>query len=87
MPTFDGTLFRIESTGGWHFVEVPPAVALAPTHAWGRTPVRATIDGRSWDTSLWTERSGRCLLPVPAKIRRGRTAGDAVRVTIEPRIP
>ncbi|MCB9672442.1 MAG: DUF1905 domain-containing protein, partial [Alphaproteobacteria bacterium] len=66
MSTFEGELFRIPGEGGWTFVQVPATHEPAGTGPWGRIPVRATVDGRTWDTSVWREASGRVLLPVPA---------------------
>lgn len=57
---------------------------LAPpvTDGWGRTPVEATVDGRAWKTSVWRERSGRTLLPVPRDVRAGKEHGDVVQVSL-----
>ena len=45
--------------------------------------MRATVDGRSWDTSVWREKSGRTVLAVPKKIRGEKDHGDAVDVRLE----
>jgi hypothetical protein len=55
-------LFQIPGKGGWTFAPVPDEYAPAVTHGWGRTPVHATVDGHSWRTSVWREKSGRTLL-------------------------
>ncbi|MEZ4457122.1 MAG: DUF1905 domain-containing protein [Gemmatimonadales bacterium] len=82
--SFSGVLFRIDGPGGWHFVALPEALTPPVTHAWGRTPVRATVDGQTWDTSVWKDtRSGRTLLAVPARIRGGKVAGAPIDVSIE----
>ena len=81
--SFRGTLFKYESTGGWHFVQVPERLAPPVTHGWGRTPVRATVDGTTWDTSVWRGKDGRTLLAVPAKVRGKKGDGDRVQVAIE----
>ena len=52
-------------------------------HAWGRTPVIATVDGHQWRTSVWRERSGRTLLPVPKSARGTKGHGDEVEVRLE----
>ena len=81
---FIATLFRHPGPGGWHFAPVPDRFAPPFTHGWGRTPVRATVDGQSWDTSVWKDtKSGRTLLAVPKKIRGAKGDGDAVTIELE----
>lgn len=83
MP-FTATLFRYPGPGGWTFVPVPEEFAPPVTHGWGRTPVRATVDGRSWETSVWRDRTHGTLLPVPKQIRKQKEAGESVVVEIIP---
>jgi len=81
---FVATLFRHPGPGGWHFAPVPDRFAPPVTHRWGRTPVRATVDGQSWDTSVWKDtKSGRTLLAVPKKIRGAKGDGDTVTIALE----
>src|SRR5688500_14816777 len=80
---FKSTLFRVPGKGGWVFAPIPPRHAPPATHAWGRTPVRATVDGQSWNTSVWRAKDGRTLLPVPQRIRGTKGHGDQVRVRLE----
>lgn len=82
MSRFTATLFRWEGPSAWTFVEVPPNAAPPVTHGWGRTPVRATVDGRSWETSVWRGKDGRTLLAVPKRIRDSKDDGDEVTVEI-----
>lgn len=79
---FSAVLFRVEGKGGWTFAPVPEHLAPSSTEAWGRTPVIATVDGESWKTSVWRERSGRTLLPVPKAVRRGKEHGSTVQVRL-----
>jgi hypothetical protein len=82
--SFRATLFRYPGKGGWHFAPVPAAKAPPVTHGWGRTPVRATVDGITWTTSVWRESgSKRALLAVPKKVRGAKGDGDRVQVTLE----
>ena len=81
--TFITTLFRIEGKGGWTFAPVPERHAPPVSHAWGRTPVVAEVDGRRWKTSVWREKSGRTLLAVPKAVRGTKGDGDRVRVRLE----
>ena len=87
MPTttteFSSTLFRIPGKGGWTFAPVPEEHAPPVRHAWGRTPVVATVDGHRWSTSVWREKSGRTLLAVPKAVRGEKGDGDTVRVRLE----
>ncbi len=81
---FETTLFRYAGKGAWFFAIIPPAVAPPTTRPWGRTPVTATVDGQTWQTSVWRDtKSNRSLLAVP-KVRRGSKGdGDTVTVTFE----
>ena len=80
--TFTATLWRMEGKGGWTFATVPEDKAPSVTAAWGRTPVVATVDGHTWSTSVWRERSGRTLLPVPKAARQGKEHGQTVQVRL-----
>ena len=80
---FAAVLFRIPGSGGWTFAEVPAEHAPTITHGWGRTPVVATVDGRRWKTSVWREKLGRALLPVPKRVRGSKGHGDSVKVRLE----
>jgi hypothetical protein len=84
---FAARLFRYPGKGGWTFAPIPPTLAPPATRPWGRTPVRATVNGVVWETSIWRDAKGdRSLLAVPAHVRRGSQAGDTVTVefTFEP---
>ncbi len=81
--SFTAELFRVPGEGGWVFALVPREHAPTVSLGWGRTPVRATVDGKSWDTSVWREKSGRTLLAVPKKIRGDKDHVDEVAVQIE----
>lgn len=80
--TFRAKLFRYPGTGGWTFVPVPERLAPPVTHGWGRTPVRASVDGHEWDTSVWRGKDGRTLLSVPKHVRGAKGDGDAVTVRL-----
>lgn len=81
--TFSARLFKVPGKGGWTFAPVPAGCAPELSHAWGRSPVTATVDGLTWDTSVWKDtKSGRTLLAVPSRIRRGKGDGDRVQVRI-----
>jgi uncharacterized protein DUF1905 len=77
---FKTTLRRIPGKGGWTYVTIPKKLAPPVTRAWGRTPVRATVDGIEWTTSIFRSKNGEGFLPVPKRVRGPREEG--ARVTI-----
>jgi hypothetical protein len=79
---FQSTLVKFPGKGGWWFVAVPPDRAPAVTRGWGRTPVFATVDGLSWETSVWRGKNGVTLLAIPKSVRRTKTQGDRMTVSI-----
>ena len=79
---FVGTHFRSPGPGGWTFAEVPARLAPPVRHAWGQTPVTATVDGVEWQTSVWRGMDGPCLLAVPKKVRGAMDEGATVRVRL-----
>ncbi len=86
--TFTAVLAKSPGKGGWTFATVPAEYAPSKTYGWGRTPVTATVDGQTWETSVWKDtKSGTTLLAVPKKIRRGKGDGDTVEVSIRLREP
>ena len=83
--SFTATRGRFEGPGGWHCVDVPESLAPDAAGPWGRIPIRATVDGKTWDTSLWRDTKRGVLLAVPKKIRGAKQAGDTVEVVLEER--
>ena len=76
----------------WHFLTVPEelsgeirAQSLAHRGGFGSVRVEATVNGVSWRTSVFPQKSGGYILPVKAKVRRdaGIAAGDEVTVELE----
>jgi hypothetical protein len=82
-PEFSAVLFQHPGKGGWTFAVVPKKFAPPVTHAWGRTPVRATVNGHTWKTSVWRGKGGRTLLAIPKHVRGEKGDGDRVRVRLE----
>lgn len=80
--SFTAVLQKFPGKGGWTYVAIPPDATPRESGAWGRTPATANVDGRTWVTSVWREKSGRCMLPVPKKIRPDKSAGDTVTVAL-----
>ena len=82
-PRFHAILWQYPGAGGWVFASVPDKYAPPVTHAWGRTPVRATVDGHVWQTSVWRGKDGRTVLAVPKKVRGVKGHGDRVHIRLE----
>jgi hypothetical protein len=80
--SFRGKLFRYPGPGGWHFIALPEKHAPLATHAWGRTPVVAVVDGQEWKTSVWRGKDGRTLLAVPKRVRGTKADGDTMVVKL-----
>ena len=89
--TLRGKLWIYPGNGGWHFVTLPsgPAAEIkaffSGDRGWGSVPVRATIGGTTWKTSVFPDsKSGSYLLPVKAAVRKGEglEAGATVDYTL-----
>jgi hypothetical protein len=78
---FVSRLVRYPGKGAWTFAPIPRRLAPPVTRPWGRTPVRAVVDGIAWSTSIWRDtKTGGALLAVPARVRRDKQTGDTVTV-------
>lgn len=76
-------MYRHPGPGTWILLRLPPKLTPKVTHAWGRTPVHATVDGFEWKTSVWRSKDGRAILAVPRRARGDKGDGDTVRVRLE----
>ena len=83
-----------EGKGSWHFLTVPPeqaveirlaATAAGPRRGFGSVRVAATINGVTWRTSIFPQKSGGYILPIKADVRRraNLAADDEVSVTLD----
>jgi hypothetical protein len=77
---FRTELHRFPGKGGWTYVTVPKKLAPPITRAWARTPVRASIDGTEWETSIWRSKTGEGFLPIPKRVRGQKEEGSRVSV-------
>lgn len=92
MITVTGPLWLWSGEGGsWHFATIPEeeagglrAAAFAAPRGFGSVRVEAAINGVTWRTSVFPQKSGGYILPVKAEVRRkaGIAAGDEVRVEL-----
>ena len=78
--------------GSWHFVTVPEhqaaeirAHSLFVRGGFGSVRVEATINGVTWRTSVFPQKSGGYILPVKKDVRSkaGIAADDNVTLTLE----
>ena len=76
--TFTTILQKLQS---WTIARLPKKFVIEAVHPFGRTPVVATLNGKSWTTSLWTEKSGETMIAVPKKVRGKFEAGDEVEIS------
>ncbi len=74
---FDAILARIPGKGGLTYVLIPGTLAPPITHAWARTPIRASVDGVAWDTSVWRAKTGEGFLPLPKHIHSAKSRAIA----------
>lgn len=80
---FTATLFHTGGKGGWTFAPLAEGISIPVTGRWGMTPVIASVDGKTWRTTLWQDtKSKRTLLPVPKKVRGSKGDGDRVEVEL-----
>ena len=93
MITITGPLWLWSGEGGsWHFITVPEeqsaeirAESLVRRGGFGSVKVEASINGISWRTSVFPQKSGGYILPVKKEVRcrAGIAAGDDVTVSLE----
>lgn len=87
---FEGEIWEWRGPAPYYFVTVPEdesaelqEVAASVTYGWGVVPVRATIGGTEWKTSLFPKDGG-YVLPLKDRVRKaeGLEEGDTIAVTM-----
>ena len=76
-----GLLYSSLEKGSWTFIALPETLDFEATNAFGRTPIIAEIEGKSWSTSLWRESSGESYIAVPKKIRGSKGNGEQITIS------
>ena len=77
---FTATLARTPGRSRLIYLTIPRTLTPPITRAWARTPVRASVDGVEWDTSVWRAKTGEGFLPVPKRVRGVKQPGEQVTV-------
>ena len=87
---FEGAVIEWRGPAPFYFVTIPPEhlgevsyAAREASYGWGCVPVAASIDGVSFNTSLFPKEGG-YLLPLKAAVRAqaGMALGDKIYVRI-----
>lgn len=87
--SFEATLEKVPSDGGWHIVRLPADVLQAIRSAAGKsgnTPILATIGKTTWLTTTMSMGQQQWFFAVSAAVRKaeGLSKGDEVSVVIAP---
>lgn len=92
--TVEATVWRYTGAGGWHFANLPEALAAdirakfaKPARGWGSIPVRIRIGDTEWETSLFPDKKTRSyLFAIKASVRKDEGIVDGSRITAHIRI-
>lgn len=74
---FKSILKKLEA---WRVASLPTHFEIEAVQPFGRTPVIATLGGKEWATSLWTQKNGETMIAVPKKVRGTLDKGDEVEI-------
>ena len=87
--SFSATVWEWRGPAPYHFVSVPPDVAIeikelasAVTYGWGMIPVSGKIGATTFDTSLWAK-NGTYAVPLKDAVRKAEEISLNDLVSIE----
>ena len=87
--SFSATVWEWRGPAPYHFVSVPPDVAIeikelasAVTYGWGMIPVSGKIGATTFDTSLWAK-NGTYAVPLKDSVRKAEGIALDDLVSIE----
>jgi len=87
--SFSATVWEWRGPAPYHFVSVPPDVAIgikelasAVTYGWGMIPVSGKIGATTFDTSLWAK-NGTYAVPLKDAVRKAEGIALDDLVSIE----
>ena len=87
--SFSATVWEWRGPAPYHFVSVPPDVAMeikelasAVTYGWGMIPVSGKIGATTFDTSLWAK-NGTYAVPLKDAVRKAEGIALDDLVSIE----
>lgn len=78
--TFKSTLIKLQS---WYIAPLPNNIDIEAVHCFGRTPVIAKVNNKTWNTSIWTQKDGITMIAIPKKVRDKLIEGEEIEIHFE----